>query len=218
MGLIYKIMERKKKVFLIILYSTVILATILIIVYAPKKDLKKNKQEQIDIYNNSSKRDQIVKNFEDGKIIDKKNNNEQCKENAGGNQGIILQNNREFLKYLEIKQLVEIEKDIIQSIKNINNAIITDKSKVENYYMENKEILLETYGIENIKEYEMFINKVEYFKSKKITFCKVQENSMNKKNNYITFNLEFGNENKKEIIPIKLSNNEDDYKLKWILK
>lgn len=149
-------MIEKKKIIKVIIYIITFLCIIILLFFLPKRE--KINDEKINIYENTEIRNKKIEEFEKKKII--KKGNENCDENSGGYNKVYLKNGKDLINKTDLDTMIEIEMMITDSVENIKDIVRKDKS-AESYYENNKEEILNIFGIDNKESFINLYNKIK---------------------------------------------------------
>lgn len=149
-------MIEKKKIIEVIIYIITFLCIIILLFFLPKRE--KINDEKINIYENTEIRNKKIEEFEKKKII--KKGNENCDENSGGYNKVYLKNGKDLINKTDLDTMIEIEMMITDSVENIKDIVRKDKS-AESYYENNKEEILNIFGIDNKESFINLYNKIK---------------------------------------------------------
>lgn len=183
-------------------------------------------------YNHKVKPHQYKTDVERQKYIDKfskvqypdeyKTRDNASNENAGGITDVRILNRGALMKFKNIDIMLSTDQKIADGIKIIP-ALYRDTNgynddEIKQYFEENKKSIVTILGISTVPKLKEFIKTLSFLKDTTIKEIKIDESSLNKDGNIITFNLVITTTNSKiATYPLKVIANEKSGKVNCLV-
>ena len=143
-------------------------------------------------------------------------------ENAGGMQEVAILNKGALMKYNNVDIMISTDRKVTDSIKIIS-ALYKDTNgykddEIKSYFEKNKDTIITILGIDTVPKLKEFIKTLDFLKDTTIKEAKIDEATLNKEGNIITFNLIITTANNKTATyPLKVIANEQNGKVNCLV-
>lgn len=135
--------------------------------------------------------------------------NHEITENAGGITDVNIQNRGALMKFENPEIMLSVDRNISNAIKSLPQIVKDTKdlkdTEIDNYFNGNQASIISILGIDNKKDFKVFIGYLSFIKDgSKITEATIDESTTTMETNILTFKLKIkASNNKEQIFNIK---------------